>query len=315
MRCAIAGAGAMGSMFGGYLTRAGHDVTLVDVDCSQVAAVNERGLTLRSRGGADEVIALRATTAPDRDLGLVDAVIVSCKGWANAAVAASIRHAVGPDTWVATIQNGLGNDAALAAVLGPDRVLPGTTTAGAFKPEAGVVEVSPITSSGQSVTQLGPPRSGGSIEGVGAVTGALTGAGLPCELLADADVVIWTKLAMAATAGPLTAALSTTVQGMLESSTAMALLESMFDEIMALAAATGVVLDRGAVWDHAMRTYAAVGPHHTSMAADVVSGRRSEIDSFCIEISKRGVAQGVPTPTHDTIGRIIVAREEQRGLR
>lgn len=89
----------------------------------------------------------------------------------------------------------------------------------------------------------------------------------------------------------------------------------MFDEIMTLADAEGVALDKTAVWDHAMHTYAAVGPHLTSMAADVVAGRRSEIDSFCVEISRRGVLRGVPTPTHDTIGRIIVAREEQAGLR
>lgn len=315
MRFAIAGSGAMGSMFGGYLVRAGYDVMLVDVDKCQVDTINEHGLTLRHRDGADEVIAVRATTEPDRDLGAVDAVIVLCKGWANATVATSVRHAVGPDTWVATIQNGLGNDVPLAAVLGAERVLPGTTTAGAFRPEPGVVEVSPITSSGQSVTQLGPPRGGGPTDGVEGFTGALSGAGLPCELLADADVVIWTKLAMAATAGPLTAALGTTVQGMIESPAATSLLTSMFDEIMTLADAEGVALDKTAVWDHAMRTYAAVGPHLTSMAADVVAGRRSEIDSFCVEISRRGVLRGVPTPTHDTIGRIIVAREEQAGLR
>ena len=134
-------------------------------------------------------------------------------------------------------------------------------------------------------------------------------------MLADADVVIWTKLAMAATAGPLTAALGTTVQGMVESPTAMALLRRMFDEIVALAAAEGVTLDREAVWDHAMTTYDAVGPHLTSMADDVLNGRRSEIDSFCVELSRRGVAHGVPTPTHDVIGRLIVAREEGAGLR
>ena len=64
-----------------------------------------------------------------------------------------------------------------------------------------------------------------------------------------------------------------------------------------------------------MATYEAVGPHLTSMAADVAAGRRSEIDSFCVEISRRGTRHGVPTPTHDTIGRLIVAREEERGLR
>jgi 2-dehydropantoate 2-reductase len=313
---AIAGAGAMGSMFGGYLARAGHDVTLVDVDAEHLGAVRDHGLRLRHADGREDVVALAVTTEPARDLGPVDAAIVLCKGWANTAVATSIAHAVGPATWVATIQNGLGNDAALAAVLGARRVLPGTTTAGAHKPQPGVVDISPITSSGRSVTQLGPPRvEGAPMADIDALTSALTDAGLPCELRADADVVIWTKLAMAATAGPLTAALGTTVQGMIESPSAMLLLQAMFDEIIAIAAAEGIGLDRQAVWDHAIDTYRAVGPHLTSMAADVVNGRRSEIDSFCLALSRRGACHGVATPTHDVIGRLIVAREEEAGLR
>jgi 2-dehydropantoate 2-reductase len=179
-----------------------------------------------------------------------------------------------------------------------------------------VIDVSPITTSGSSITQLGPPRTRpAATDGVAALTSALTAAGLPCELRADADVVIWTKLAMAATAGPLTAVLGTTVAGILASPTAKRLLVGMFDEIMALAAAEGVVLDRHEVWDHAMATYEAVGPHLTSMAADVAAGRRSEIDSFCVEISRRAAAHGLPTPNHDVVGRLIVAREEERGLR
>jgi len=313
---AVAGAGAMGSMFGGYLALAGHDVTLVDVDGEHLDAVRQHGLLLRHADGREDVVALAVTTDPERELGPVDAVIVLCKGWANTAVATSIAHAVEPATWVATIQNGLGNDVALAAVLGAARVLPGTTTAGAHKPQPSVVDVSPITSSGQSITQLGPPRVDAKpAASIDTLTSALTDAGLPCELRNDADVVIWTKLAMAATAGPLTAALGTTVQGMIESPSAMRLLQTMFDEIIALAQAEGVVLDRQAVWDHAMATYRAVGPHLTSMAADVVNGRRSEIDSFCVELSRRGIAHGVPTPTHDVIGQLIVAREEEGKLR
>ncbi len=303
-------------MYGGYLARAGHDVMLVDIDEEHVGAIVARGLVMRTADGAVDTVRIRATTDPGHDLAPVDAVIVLCKGWANDAVARSIRHAIAPKTWVATIQNGLGNDVALAAVLGPERVLPGTTTAGAHRPEPGVIDVSAITSSGSSITQLGPPRTGGGIpDDVDELVDALTRAGLPCEISADADVVIWTKLAMAATAGPLTAAMGATVAEMMASATARTLLRTMFDEIVALAAAEGAALDAPAVWEHAMRTYGAVGHHLTSMADDFAAGRRSEIDSFCVEISRRAAAHGVPTPTHDIIGRLLVAREERGGLR
>ena len=160
MRFAIAGAGAMGTMYGGYLARAGHDVTLVDVDTAHLARIRRDGLVLRHADGRVDRVAVATTSDPAHELDPVEAVIVLCKGWANRDVAESIAGAVGRSTWVATVQNGLGNDIALAAVLGPERVLPGTTTAGAHKSEPGVVEVSPITSSGRSITQLGPPRTG-----------------------------------------------------------------------------------------------------------------------------------------------------------
>jgi len=36
---------------------------------------------------------------------------------------------------------------------------------------------------------------------------------------------------------------------------------------------------------------------------------------MCIAIAARGSESGVPTPTHEVIGRTIVAYEELRGLR
>lgn len=302
-------------MFGGYLALAGHDVTLVDTDVDHIDAVRRRGLLLRSTDGRSETIRIAATSDPRRELRPVDAVIVLCKGWANEVVAASIEHAIGPDTWVITVQNGLGNDRTLASVLGPNRVVPGTTTAGAHKPSPGVVDVSPITSARRSITQLASPDLAGTPSSLHAVATALTAAGLPCEILPRADIVIWTKLAMAATAGPLTAVLGSTIEATMASPSAVGLLRSSFDEIIAVALELGVGLDAAQVWAHALETYEAVGPHTTSMADDVASGRRSEIDSFCVEISRLGADLGVATPTHDVIGRLIVALEEQGGLR
>ena len=315
MRIAVVGAGAMGSMFGALLHRAGHDVTLVDVDDAQVDAINRHGLLLRSPD-EEMTVALRATAHPSKDLDAVDAAIVLCKGWANENAARSIEHALRPASPVVTIQNGLGTDVTLAAVLGPDRIVSGTTTAGAHRPAPGIVDVSPITSAGGSITQLGRPRSDVAIsETTNELARSLDSAGLPCSILTDANIVIWTKLAMAATAGPLTAAMGATVEEMVSSPSAMALFRSLFDEIVELAGTLGIALDSREVWDHALATYRAVGPHTTSMADDFASHRRSEIDSFCVEISRLGRAHGVATPTHDVIGQLLVAREEQGGLR
>lgn len=222
----------------------------------------------------------------------------------------SIRHAVRDDTWVATVQNGLGNDRLLGEVFKPDQVIPGTTTVGAEQHAPGTTLMSPGTAAGQSLTQLGPPRGATSVpDGVRELARALTDAGLPTEVSDSADVVIWTKVALASSVGSLTAIMRRTIADVLDDAHSYELLSELFDEIVAVAHAAGAPLDRAAVWQHALRTWRSVGAHVTSMAADVVAGRRTEVDTWCLEVARIGAELGVPTPVTSTVGRLIKALE------
>lgn len=316
---AVVGAGSMGSMFGGLLARAGHDVVLVDVDEGHVRAIVSDGLVLQQEGLPDEVVRPSATTDASSLVGVQYAIVLT-KAWANTSVAHALLPALLPDAVVATVQNGLGNDRVLAGILGERRVLGGTTTSGAELAGPGVVRLSPITTAGSSLTELAPVSPGGLEEadlGARAATLAdlLSEAGLPTRVRDDLGEVVWTKLCLAATAAPLTAALRCTVEDLIVSPAASTLLDAMFEEILAVASAEGVVLDREGVREHMMSVFRAVGPHQTSMAVDVAKGRRTEIDAMCIAIADRGRRLGVPTPTHEIVGRMIVAYEELRGIR
>lgn len=302
MRFAILGAGAMGSVFGGHLALAGHDVTLVDIRRDHMEKVSRDGLVMRDPDGGSQTIALSATAEPATALGAVDAVIVLCKAFATADAARSIAHAVTGDTVVATVQNGLGNDLALAGVLGPEVVLPGTTTVGAEAYEPGVTIMNPATANRTSITHLGPPRvDGASLDGARALAATLTEAGLPSEALDSADVVIWTKLALAGPMGPVTSILRRTVADVANDEHGGALIRAIFDEIVAVAHALGIPLDGEATWQHSVETFEGAGPHTTSMAADVLAHRRTEIDAFCGEIARLGAQHDVPTPVNRAI--------------
>jgi 2-dehydropantoate 2-reductase len=237
-------------------------------------------------------------------------VIVLTKSFATEAAARSIASAVGPATWIVTLQNGLGNDRRLGAVLGPGRVVPGTTTVGAEQDAPGTARMSPSTAAGLTVTHLGPPRGSPAMpEPVTAVARLLTGAGLPAEALDDADRVIWTKLALAGPMGCLSALLRRSVLDTYEDPRARQILRDLFDEVVAVAGAHGVGLDAAATWAHAERTFRAVGPHTASMAADVLAGRPTEIDALCLEVVRLGGERGVATPVSATVGRAIRAIE------
>ena len=75
MRIAIlGGGGAMGGLFGGYLARAGNDVTLIDVSKAAVQAINDNGLTIEEKDGSQPVISVPASDDP-ASVGPVDLII------------------------------------------------------------------------------------------------------------------------------------------------------------------------------------------------------------------------------------------------
>jgi 2-dehydropantoate 2-reductase len=299
----------MGSVFGAHLALAGHDVTLVDVWQAHMEAVAATGLELRTPDGDSVTVPMRAIHDPAL-LEPVEVVIVLTKTFACADAIRSIALGLAPETWVVTLQNGLGNDRRLAAVIGPERVVPGTTTVGAEQSDPGVVTMSRATAAGASVTHVGPPRTVAELPPeVVAIAATLTEAGLPTEALDNADVVIWTKLALAGPMGPVSAILRRSVRDVAENEHSRALLRALFDEIVGVASATGVALDRDEVWAHALSTFTATGHHTTSMAADVLARRRTEIDAFCGEVARLGDEHGVPVPVNRAVWHGLKAIE------
>lgn len=136
-RIGILGAGAIGSVVGGMLTKAGHDVTLVDQWPEHVEAMRARGLRLSGTCG-EHVVGVRALHL--HELQAVpepfDAVFVAVKSydteWATWMALPYLRV---PDGVVVDFQNGL-NDERVATVAGRARTLGCviTISAGLYEP-------------------------------------------------------------------------------------------------------------------------------------------------------------------------------------
>lgn len=121
MKIAVIGCGALGSYYGARLCRAGHEVHFLlrsDYD-----AVRQNGVTVRSPEGDFHVrpIAARAPA----EIGPADLVLIGLKTTANHVLPALLPPLVGTDTLVLTLQNGLGNEAAVASIVGAEKTLGG----------------------------------------------------------------------------------------------------------------------------------------------------------------------------------------------
>jgi 2-dehydropantoate 2-reductase len=137
-RIGIVGAGAMGCVVGGLLTKAGHEVTLIDQWPEHVEAMKRKGLRLSGTCG-EHVIPVRALHIHEAQgvRAAFDAVFIAVKSydteWATALGVAYLKKPVGV---VVDFQNGM-NDERVAAVAGRERALGCVITIGAGLYEPG----------------------------------------------------------------------------------------------------------------------------------------------------------------------------------
>src|SRR5215475_3636770 len=143
MRFLVVGAGATGGYFGSRLLEAGRDVTFL-VRPARAERLAAAGLTIASPAGN---ITLRSPpTVLATDLRApFDAVILSCKAYDLDGAIESFAPAVGPDTAVVPLLNGMRHLDTLDARFGADRVLGGSCFISAKLDEGGrIVHVSDI---------------------------------------------------------------------------------------------------------------------------------------------------------------------------
>lgn len=300
-RIGVLGAGGMGSAFAAFLARSGQDVVLVGRGGAHVAAVARDGLLVQPPDAEPWRVAVPvAARAADLEPASLEALIVLTKAFDAAAAVRAAAPALAPGGVAVSLQNGLGLDAALAAAVGAERALVGTTTVGATRQEPGRITITPVTARGRAqnhVGQLGVAAGGA--RGA-AVVAALTAAGLPAVQHDDVGGQVWAKLALAVMS-PVSAVLRATVAGVWTSPDGRALVEEMFDETLAVAAAEGVALDRERAWAHAAAVFDGTGEHRTSMCSDVLAGRRTEVASMAGAVHGLARRHGVPAPVHRVV--------------
>lgn len=298
MRIAVIGAGAMGSLFGGRLARAGHEVWLVDVNQPHIDAIKRAGLRLDTDEGVQVVAGIRAGRAADF-AGPADLLVVFTKGYHTAAALADAAHLVGADSWALTLQNGLGTGERVAAAL------PGVAVAiGMTDVPADLTAPGQVGSHGRGHVRLWS-QSGAADPAVERIAAALRAAGF--ETQADPAVVtaIWEKVIFNTVMNPVAALTRQTVGGMAAAPDGRALAEAILGEAFAVAAACGVAVDQARVRAIIAHAWAEHGPHQPSMLQDVIAGRPTEIDTIAGALAERGAAHGVATPVLDTLTRLV----------
>jgi 2-dehydropantoate 2-reductase len=302
VRICVVGCGAVGSLFAANLAQLEDvEVWAYDLDRAHVDAINADGLRLT--GAGDVVGRVRATTEAS-DLPACDFGIVATKAMHTDSAVGATASAFA-DGAVASVQNGVGNEEAIARHVA--RVIRGTTFPAGKIMSPGVVQWDVKGDTTFGPFEPSPPAD----DEVERLAAACTRAGMPTHAVADARGAQWRKVVFNAATNPVGALTGLTHGRVCERPDLRALVSALVDEGKAVAAAQGITLDADPeeLIDHAARPDVAYD-HKASMLQDVEARRRTEIDYLNGGIGRFGRELGVHTPLNDALTALVKALED-----
>jgi len=295
----VYGAGGVGAFFGALLVRAGSAVRFV-VRPSQVDALRSRGIHIRSSLIGDVAVSTPDVYSTAAEAGAADLVLVCVKAHQTHDILDDLAAAVGPETLLVTLQNGVESDEVLAARFGPGRVVPAAVYVGATLEGPGVV-----AHAAPARISIGarPGITGVQIEWVQQI---LSMSGQPVQISEDIQRERWRKLAWNASFNSVSAVTMRQPGELLAMPPARSLLRAIMEEVVRVARARGIDLRESDIDDHLTWTERAPAMK-TSTMVDRERGRPMEADALVGVVVRKGLEAGVSTPFCQALYALMVA--------
>jgi 2-dehydropantoate 2-reductase len=296
----------MGGIYGAALTEAGVETMLLDVSKPLVEKLNDEGLMI-VRDGESRNVRVQATTDA-RQIGPVDVLLFFVKCYHTDSAARTAAGLLGPDTVVASLQNGWGNGDVLAAHFPPERIVVGVSYHSGT-----VVEPAKVAHTAIGMTYAGPYQDEATT-GAELLAETLERAGIAVTVLAQVRAEIWKKLALNAAALPTSALTGMTAGALAQHQAVLEVADGLAREAVAVARAAGYDIDERERLDEIHRALNAAGQGKASMLQDVEAGRRTEIDVINGAVVSEAERQAIDTPLNRTMVALIRGYEQGHGL-
>ncbi len=289
MNVTVVGAGGLGGYFGGLLAAAGHHVIFVSRGAHLEAIRRQGGVRLRTVHG--EVFGPGAAVEAPGEGPAAGLMLFTVKSFDTQAAAKQLQGAIGPETTILSLQNGVDNEDNLARLFGVGRVL------------GGVVYILATIESPGVVRQSGGPRTlllgewqGGMTERVRRFEDQFKAAGILATSSADIIREKWIKFVYICAQAGMTALTRLPIGDIRASPPAWAMFHQILEEVVAVGAARGVTLGPEVVEAH-LALAQRMEPHFaSSLYYDLTHGKRLEIEALHGTVVRYGRDSGIPTP-------------------
>jgi len=310
MKIVIVGAGALGGLVGAQLATGGEDVTFIEINEARTRLLNETGLYVAEGNKGETCVPVKVVTSVE-GLPVADLVFISVKTYQTEPALRACLPVIGPDTFVLSMQNGIGNTDTMAEIIEPRLVLSGITYHSIqhvgpnrirYRPGIKPIQIAPYD--GKITPEI--------IE-VGEV---FRRSGLNTEVADQIDDVIWQKLLHNAVVNPVSALTGLTCRELLDDPHLQNFMRDLCMEIIAVMKARGIpIVEEDDPYAPVVNSQKALGKNRPSMWQDLARSYRTEVDAINGAVVREAEKLGLDAPHNRGLVNFIHSRENVSFLR
>ncbi len=299
----------MGCLFAGYLTKAGQEVWLLDKagNTKRAEKIGTEGIKIEGIN-ANFKVKVNITTRPE-DIKDPELAIICVKSYDTEAAIKHIKPALTENTYILTMQNGLGNIEAIAEVVSENNVIGGVTSHGATLLSEGNVKHAgkgdTLIGRWQSTTKKQAKQWKIPRRALEDIAGIFKDAGFHTKVSDRIKDLIWSKLIINVGINALTAITRMNNGRLLEYEGTRQILKQSVLEASKVARRKKISLDYSDPVKKVEGVCQATSANISSMLQDVLKKRRTEIDYINGAIVREGEDYQIPTPVNSVLVNLV----------
>ena len=312
MRILVLGAGAIGSVFGGFLAKNGHEVVLFGREHC-IHPINNQGLHIEGIWGKHHVTNIKGYSSLNeiaRSEGRTfDLTLLTVKSYYTIHIILNYIHTILKSILTVSLQNGLGNLEAIADMLGKDKTMGGRVIFGAELVEPAMVKVTVYADK----VMLGSLKGGVPFEKVKEIAKLFDNSGIPTSNTEHIEKFIWGKVLYNCTLNPLSCLLEVNYGKLLENQQTKTIMEDIIRELFKVIHGKKVLVDWNQADEYIKELFEHLIPvthdHFSSMLQDIRTGKKTEIDALNGKVLAMAEEMGLDPPLNRVVTSLVKAKK------
>ncbi len=312
----IYGAGALGSVFGGFLQKIGRQVVYAGRG-NHFSAIQNNGLQITGIWGNYFVTPERIELLTNNCSKKFSIVLLCVKSKDTRKATSRAQHFLRNDGIMVSIQNGLDNWEAICKVVGKERTVGARVIFGAEILAPGLANV---TVNADDVL-LGEPFAQTNHHLLKILGADLNKSGIPSRIVTKDEIwgAIWGKVLYNCALNPLSALLEVPYGKLGENGSTRNIIRIVLEEIFQVMEAKGINVPYQSTEEYynflMEKQLPATLGHRASMLQDIMNGKKTEIDALNGAISRHAAELKIPTPYNDLLTALIKFKENRANER